>query len=127
MGAYYRQSSGLGGAENFLMQDMPEDWLYYPEFLNVSQVRKAIHVGDTFYYDISNHSILVDDIPVPSTGTLQNLLNEGTYRVLLYHGQLDVVVPYTETAKMVSKLTWRGARNFRCVGIYLLLWNIFHA
>ena len=78
-----------------------------------TQVRKAIHVGDTVYYDISNHSILVEDIPVPSTGTLQNLLNEGTYRVLLYHGQLDVVVPYTETAKMVSKLAWQGARNFR--------------
>lgn len=112
MGQYYRDISGLNVAENFLIQDMPEEWLYYPEFLNVSKVRKAIHVGNTFYYDISNYSILVEDIPVSSTDQLQDLLN-AEYRVLLYHGQLDVVVPYTETAKMISNLKWDGARNLR--------------
>ena len=63
--------------ENFLMQEMPEEWLYYPNFLNQSDVRKAIHVGNTFYQDISNYSILVEDIPVSSTPTVENLLNQA--------------------------------------------------
>ena len=59
------------------MQEMPEEWLYYPNFLNQSDVRKAIHVGNTFYQDISNYSILVEDIPVSSTPTVENLLNQA--------------------------------------------------
>ena len=46
-----------------------------------TQVRKAIHVGDTVYYDISNHSILVDDIPKPSTQTLKSLIEVKSYKV----------------------------------------------
>ena len=35
---YYRETTGLHVTENFLLQDMPEEWLYYPDFLDQPEV-----------------------------------------------------------------------------------------
>ena len=134
---YYRETTGLHVTENFLLQDMPEEWLYYPDFLdqpevlfhNVShhhfsmtnkirnshvyvistQVRKAIHVGDTVYYDKSNHSILVDDIPKPSTQTLKSLIEVKSYKV--WSPTQFLYVDFSKSTISVKKVRFQQTHN----------------
>ena len=45
---YYRETTGLHVTENFLLQDMPEEWLYYPDFLDQPEVLTTFHITTSF-------------------------------------------------------------------------------
>lgn len=95
-------------------QWIPITFRSWTNYLNYSTVRTALHVGNQLMnYGPKVYIHLEDDIPRSVSPWLSALLDDGRYRVLLYSGQFDLVVPYSGTVKMARSLRWSGARRFK--------------
>ncbi|VVC29667.1 Serine carboxypeptidase, serine active site,Serine carboxypeptidases, histidine active [Cinara cedri] len=87
------------------------EWM---EYVNATATRRALHVGVrplNSPVKVFNH--LADDIMRSTKQWLSALVDDGKYRVLLYSGQLDMLVPYRGTMNMARSLRWTGAEHFR--------------
>lgn len=110
----FRNLTGMQSYFNMLRdQDPPsdDDWKTY---VQEPLVRAALHVGSRPFNDgsaVEHH--LTDDVMRSMSTWLAALLDAGQYRVLLYSGQLDIIVPYRGTMRMVKSLKWSGAEQFR--------------
>ncbi|XP_026804483.1 venom serine carboxypeptidase-like [Rhopalosiphum maidis] len=78
------------------------------------QGRAALHVGRRPWSSVDVvYERMKYDIPLSVAPWLAELLDTGRYRVLLYSGQLDVIVPYRGTVNVARALRWAGAERFR--------------
>ena len=75
--------TGLTFYYNYLLTRQPQDFTYYPKFLEKPEVRRAIHVGNLTYEDISItvHEYLNDDMLKSIKPKLEALL-EAEYKVI---------------------------------------------
>ena len=85
--------TGLNFYYNYLLSEQPEDFTYYPQWLEKPQVRKAIHVGNLTYDDVSMkvHQYLNDDMLKSIRPWLEALL-EADYKVLNNYFALIVAI-----------------------------------
>lgn len=86
------------------------DW---EKYLQQTIIRGALHVGQRPFNNnsmVEHH--LINDVMQSVSPWLAELLEAGQYRVLLYSGQLDVIVPYPGTMRMAQSLKWSGAEKF---------------
>lgn len=86
------------------------DWM--SEWIQRVDVRRAIHVGNsTFHVEtrvVEEH--LKGDVMKSVAILLIDLLKY--YRVLIYNGQLDIIVAYPLTENYLQKLQWSGADKY---------------
>lgn len=81
-------------------------------FLCQSHIRKRIHVGNlTFNDGTTVHRYLEMDMMKSVRPWLEVLMEH--YSVLLYSGQLDIIVAYPLTINFVEKLEWSGAAEYK--------------
>lgn len=94
---------------------IPFDGGHWDRFVQEPKTRDALHVGQRTWsaavYDV--YERLMYDIPRSVSPWLAALLDAGRYRVLLYSGQLDMIVPYRGTVNVARSLRWSGAEQFR--------------
>ncbi|XP_049785115.1 venom serine carboxypeptidase [Schistocerca cancellata] len=82
------------------------------EFVQLTKVRRAIHVGNRTYNDGTKVEVfLKEDIMQSVRPWVEQLL--GHYRVLVYNGQLDIIVAYPLTESYLQVLKWGGAEEYR--------------
>ncbi|KAM7302294.1 venom serine carboxypeptidase [Ixodes scapularis] len=110
---YLKQVTGFNNIFNYLRAEWPKELGYYVDFLQTPKVRDAIHVGNISF---SSRSLIVrahlyEDIAKSVKPWLATLMEE--YKVLIYNGQLDLIVPYPLTVNMISTIKWSGAEAFR--------------
>ncbi|XP_037069561.1 probable serine carboxypeptidase CPVL [Pollicipes pollicipes] len=108
----YTSITGLGFVYNYLLQSAPTDFSYYPAFLTSTATRGAIHVGSLVYNngeEVSEH--LEGDIMRTIRGKIVTLL-DNDYNVMIYNGQMDVIIDYIGTENFVRKLPWKGQQKF---------------
>ncbi|KAL6429953.1 hypothetical protein ACFW04_007644 [Cataglyphis niger] len=86
------------------------DWM--SEWIQRADVRSAIHVGNnTFNVQASTvEEYLKEDVMQSIVVLLIDLLKH--YRVLIYNGQLDIIVAYPLTENYIQKLQWSGANKY---------------
>ncbi|GAB1860582.1 Carboxypeptidase [Camponotus japonicus] len=86
------------------------DWM--SEWIQRVDVRSAIHVGNnSFHYEADFvQEYLTDDIMRSVIGRLEDLVKH--YKVLVYNGQLDIIVAYPLTENYIQKMKWSGAYKF---------------
>ncbi|XP_012229989.1 venom serine carboxypeptidase [Linepithema humile] len=86
------------------------DWM--SEWIQRDDVRHAIHVGNsTFHYETSVvEKYLKADVMRSITDLLTDLLEH--YKVLIYNGQLDIIVAYPLTENFLQHLQWSGAKKY---------------
>lgn len=110
---FYVDATGLNFVYNYLLQDTPADFGYYPHFLVKDSTRAAIHVGNLPFSETSGlvYNHLTVDIMRTVRGKIAGLLDAG-YIVLIYNGQMDVIIDYIGTQKMVELLPWSGRQRF---------------
>lgn len=86
------------------------DWM--SEWIQKNDIRRAIHVGNsTFHYETSIvEKYLKGDVMRSITDLLTDLLEH--YRVLIYNGQLDIIVAYPLTENFLQHLQWSGAEKY---------------
>nr|CAI5869720.1 unnamed protein product [Callosobruchus analis] len=80
-------------------------------YLNKSETRRAIHVGNVTFGSTKVHDNLHEDMPKSMTPWFIEVVNN--YRVLLYSGQLDIIVAYPLTINLLHNIEFRDAGGYR--------------
>lgn len=97
---------------NYLITKGNNDSDWMSEWIQKVDVRYAIHVGNnTFNVETSIvEDYLKEDIMQSIIVLLIDLLKH--YRVLIYNGQLDIIVAYPLTENYIQKMEWSGANKY---------------
>lgn len=98
---------------DFSITEKPADYTYYIDYIQSTQSRQAIHVGNLPFHDgdVVLHNLLYD-ILSPSTKDKMAALLNNDYKVLLYYGQLDMVLPYVTVNNLLENLTWKYIEEY---------------
>lgn len=92
---------------------IPFEGGYWDRYVQGPVARAALHVGRRQWSSVDAvYERMKYDIPLSVAPWLSELLDAGLYRVLLYSGQLDVIVPYRGTVNVARALRWSGAERF---------------
>lgn len=97
---------------NYLNTEEPKDMGFYPAYLELASTRRAIHVGNLTYNsgeEVEKH--LLQDIMQSTKPWIEELIGAG-YKVLIYNGQLDVIIAHPLTQAFVDSLQWPGREAF---------------
>lgn len=108
--SFFTNLTGFTNYYNFLHSaDSPIDSVV--TFVQQPLVKKLIHVGDSpFHTDHTVEKHLVNDIMRSVAPFLQTLVEN--YRVLIYNGQLDIIVAYPLTEEFLKNLQWSGSAEY---------------
>ncbi|XP_014486300.1 PREDICTED: venom serine carboxypeptidase [Dinoponera quadriceps] len=108
----FHNLTGFDFYYNYLMTDEnnASNWMY--EWIQRADVRRSIHVGNNSF-DVETKIVeehLKGDVMQSVANLLTDLLQH--YRVLIYNGQLDIIVAYPLTENFLYKLQWPGADKY---------------
>ncbi|KAK8780961.1 hypothetical protein V5799_017697 [Amblyomma americanum] len=109
--SYFRNVSGVDAPYNFLLGESKtkKQLDLYRSYLERHEFRQAVHLGNVAFNsgrDAASH--LLCDVMRTVKPSFAALL-ERNYKVLVYSGQLDAVVPYPLTENFLATLHWSGA------------------
>ncbi|XP_077514994.1 putative serine carboxypeptidase CPVL [Amblyomma americanum] len=111
--SYFKNVTGLDFYYNFLLSREPKCFGYYHSFVDSPVVRRAIHVGNlTFNNGDETESHLREDIMQSVKPWLASLMDKPQYKVLIYNGQLDIIIAYPLTDSFVMSIPWSGKAAF---------------
>ncbi|KAL1124176.1 hypothetical protein AAG570_001946 [Ranatra chinensis] len=83
------------------------------QYLQKDLVRRSIHVSNlTYHTDNKVENFLKSDVMQSVKPWVELLLNNN-YRVLIYNGQLDIIVAYPLTVNFVQALNWNGSTLYK--------------
>jgi vitellogenic carboxypeptidase-like protein len=110
---YYHNVTGSLDYDNFMNTVEPSDLGYYYSFVTTAATRRGIHAGATTYGGGGNQCEmhLLDDFMVSFKAEVEDLANN--MKVLIYSGQLDVIIGAALTEAMMPLLNWSGSEQFR--------------
>ncbi|KAI0226670.1 putative serine carboxypeptidase CPVL [Lamellibrachia satsuma] len=110
--SYYTNVTGCTYYYNYMRCKMPKDQDYYSAYVSLPAVRKSIHVGDLpFNSGEKVETFLVKDILQSVKPWLGETMDN--YRVMLYTGQLDVIVALPLTEAMLQTVAWSGLDQYQ--------------
>lgn len=108
---FFNNVTGCKNYENFLQINYDSD--PFTDYLTREDVRRAIHVGNHSVSDgnkVLDH--LIEDACKSVKPWLEELIDAG-YDVLLYSGQLDIIVSPTNTRRLIDSMNWKNAKSYR--------------
>ncbi|XP_012496131.1 PREDICTED: probable serine carboxypeptidase CPVL [Propithecus coquereli] len=109
--SYFQNVTGCINYYNLLQCMEPEDQFYYAKFLSLPEVRQAIHVGNrTFNDGAIVEKYLREDTVKSVKPWLTEIMNN--YKVLIYNGQLDIIVAAPLTERSLMAMDWKGSREY---------------
>ncbi|XP_048882335.1 LOW QUALITY PROTEIN: probable serine carboxypeptidase CPVL [Brienomyrus brachyistius] len=109
--SFFQNVTGCTNYFNYLQCEEPEDQEYFTRFVTLPQVRAAIHVGNLTFNDGSRvEKYLQEDVMKSIKPWLAVLMDN--YRVLIYSGQLDVIVATPLTERFLPTVAWKGAEEY---------------
>lgn len=113
----FKNVTGFNNYFNYLIADSA-DPSYMGKFIQRSDVRSAIHVGDAIFNGQNElvEKNLVTDIMRSVKDWVSELLSH--YRVLIYNGQLDIIVAYPLTVNYLKNLNFSGAEEYKTAQRY---------
>ncbi|CAH1107289.1 unnamed protein product [Psylliodes chrysocephalus] len=103
--------TGLSSLYNYLENYSDESDDGIGNLLSREDVRRAIHVGNTDYGDSAVYSYLSSDIPKSVAPLVAELLEH--YRILIFNGQLDIMVAYPMTVDYLQNLDFVSAEEYK--------------
>lgn len=109
---YFFNVTGTTNYFNYLLLKAPADFNYFYKFLNAESTRKAIHVGNIKFNDGGTdvEIALINDIMDTQVDNFVTLLEN--YKILLYNGQLDIIVGAPLTENFMQQLKWSGQSDY---------------
>ncbi|XP_018027412.1 venom serine carboxypeptidase [Hyalella azteca] len=106
----FTNATGLTFYYNYLTEREPDDMNFFGKYINEAEVRRAIHVGKLAFNDgkaVEQH--LINDVMQSVKPWIEEILNQTQYRVMIYNGQLDIIIAYPLTRNFVESLKWRDS------------------
>lgn len=92
-------------------------------FMNLPGVKKALHVGDLPFQNGSLAEDALHDDMMKSVLPWFVTLAEN-YNVLLYSGQLDIIIPHPTTVNFLKKMSWSGSAAYHAA--QKKIWRVEH-
>ena len=109
--SFFTNCTGLTDYYNYLRTTNPPEFRYYIDYLAFPTVRRAIHVGNlTFQIGTLVEMHLKMDMLKSVKPWLAELMNN--YKVLIYTGQLDIIVGLPLTEAMLQTVPWSGLSQY---------------
>uniref|UniRef100_A0A4Q8K3H4 Carboxypeptidase n=1 Tax=Liphistius sp. SGP-2016 TaxID=1905180 RepID=A0A4Q8K3H4_9ARAC len=110
--SYFTNTTGFTFHYNYLVTSSPKEFQYYNSFIILPDVRKAVHVGNLTFNDESavEQALTVDFMQSVKPWVVTLLEN---YKVLIYNGQLDIIVAYPLTVNFLQSLNWKYADDYK--------------
>jgi len=97
--------TGLTYYFNFLNGVEPADQTYWQDYIKQDKIRNLINVGNHTFADGSKvETFMKEDVTKSVAKQLVEVIKN--YKVLLYNGQLDIIVAPVCTENFLSKLKW---------------------
>ncbi|KAG5856697.1 hypothetical protein ANANG_G00010650 [Anguilla anguilla] len=110
--SFFQNVTGCTNYFNFLQCQEPVDQEYFGQFVTLPAVRSSIHVGNLTFNDGSEvEKHLLQDVMKSIKPWLGVLMDN--YRVLLYSGQLDVIVAAPLTERFLPTVAWSRADEYK--------------
>ncbi|XP_061677323.1 probable serine carboxypeptidase CPVL [Syngnathoides biaculeatus] len=110
--SFFQNATGCSNYYNYMLCQEPEDQEYFSAFVTLPAVRRAIHVGGLDFHDGSRvEKYLLRDVMKSVKPWLGLLMDR--YKVLIYSGQLDVIVAAPLTERFLPTVNWTGAAAYR--------------
>jgi len=124
-GSLFKNLTGLISYFNYLKPDGDNSDANMGDFLQMSETRKAIHVGNNTFHDLENlenkvEEHLINDVMDSVKDWVIELLEH--YKVLIYNGQLDIIVAYPLTENYLKKLKFNAADDYKTAKRYI--WKV---
>ncbi|XP_031827674.1 venom serine carboxypeptidase [Nomia melanderi] len=109
----FKNLTGFDFYFNYLYNEDPSKADYMSEWLQKPESRKAIHVGNCSFNveakTVEEH--LKGDVMQSLAILITDLTKH--YKVLIYNGQLDIIVAYPLTENYLRNLDWSGAEKYK--------------
>jgi len=119
---YFHNITGSNDYDNMLNINAPESFDYFSTYVDQPEIRRAIHVGNaTFNSGLQAEMHLREDVQESYKPEL-TILIENNYKVLLYSGQLDVIIGAALTERFLPTIKWPGAEGF--ANSKKILWQV---
>ncbi|XP_052871914.1 venom serine carboxypeptidase [Anopheles cruzii] len=114
-GSLFKNASGFSTYFNYLETEPDPKDDFMGKFLQRPATRKAIHVGNNTFHDLEGENKVEDHLKLDVMNSVVPYLEEllHAYRVVIYNGQLDIIVAYPLTMNYVTKLSFPGRDEYR--------------
>lgn len=115
----FKNITGFDNYYNYLISnDTNPDFNYMGSYIQRNDVRQALHVGNTSFNSINPvvEINLASDVMQSVAPWISELLSN--YRILIYNGQLDIVVAYPLTVNYLKNLQFSGADVYKTAPRY---------
>ena len=111
---YFHNITGSNDYDNFLRTNSPAAFGRYAAYVKRSDVRAAIHTGRSLGTLARKCEInLVADFHVSLADELVVLLDSEMYKIIVYSGQLDVIIGAPLTERFLQVLPWSGLNAYK--------------
>lgn len=109
----FKNLTGFNYYFNYLITEDSNDTFWVDEWIQRPDVRKAIHVGNCSFNFAARtvEKYLKSDVMQSVAVLVADLVQH--YRVLIYSGQLDIIVAYPLTENYLQNLKWPGAEKYK--------------
>lgn len=111
----FKNITGFSNYYNYLISnDSTAGFEFLGKYIQSDRVRKAIHVGTIPFKGGENPVVelnLIEDIMQSVAPWVSELLNN--YKVLVYNGQLDIIVAYPLTLGFLQNLDFSAADEYK--------------
>lgn len=110
--SYFKNSTNFNYYFNYLQSEPPAEFDYFPKYLDLPVIRKAIHVGNLTFNDgkkVEEH--LLNDVMQSVKPLIVDLL-EAKYKVMIYNGQTDIIIGWPLTENFIASMKWSGSKKY---------------
>jgi len=112
--SYFYNATGLSNYYNFLFQEEPKALGYWETYINQAKIRREIHVGNLTFNDGKKvEAFLLEDIMKSVKPWIEEILKADTYKVLIYNGQLDIIIASPLTNNFINSLDFQYADRLK--------------
>ncbi|KAL3268533.1 hypothetical protein HHI36_007642 [Cryptolaemus montrouzieri] len=109
---FWKSSGFESTLYNLLYWNYTVNFTDIQNFISKSNIRMALHVGNqTFHEGFKVMDNLLDELMISVVPWMVDLL--GHYKVLVYNGQMDLMVPYPITVNYLRHLNFSGAEEYK--------------
>lgn len=122
-GSLFKNLTGFDVYFNYL-KTVDDDAAPLGQFLQMSSTRRAIHVGNNSFHDLVGENkvelYLLEDVCNSVADWIAELLSH--YPILVYNGQLDIIVAYPLTENYLKNLNFSAAEEYKTAARYI--WRV---
>lgn len=121
-GSLFKNLTGFNVYFNYLKTDDADPPL--GEFLQKTETRRAIHVGNNSWHDLGGENKVEEHLKLDVMDSVADWIAEllSHYPILIYNGQLDIIVAYPLTENYLKNLNFSGAEDYKTAKRYI--WRV---